>query len=148
LNFTPEFLNAVAGTDFCETYYAVCRDHPSRFHEAPRRVNSKALLKAARDQLSLVAVGGPGSVYRLSALPSDCELNIVVGASCVVETDFAVPFRSTKVLGTFPILANAANTVRGVPPHDPAYPRPGFCSIEEALTLFGKLGALVEQLRL
>ena len=66
----PEFIVAVATSNVCALYYALCDEYPLRLR-IPRTTMAKtAVLEAAVARaLPLEKLGGPGAVYRPLSLP-------------------------------------------------------------------------------
>ncbi|MDF7773981.1 hypothetical protein P1X14_01875 [Sphingomonas sp. AOB5] len=145
--FSREFITAVAASDICETYYALCDDYPSRLDTPKASLAKKAVLEAAgAESLPLEKLSGPGTVFRLSSMPPETGLNVIVQSHGSVETDFSVTFAGAEERGTFALLCHSALGVAGKPVRNPPYPRPTCLSADELVQVMKRLEALVHRL--
>lgn len=90
----PEFVAAVASSNVCALYYALCDEYPLRLRIPRTTLAKTAVLEAAAArELPLEKLRGPGAVYRLSSLPENLSLNVIIQGGGSLETDFTVHFR-------------------------------------------------------
>ena len=148
MEVNPDFLAAVAATDYAPRYYELCRQHPLRLDAPACKAPAADVLRVARAAGPANRLPGPGRPFgfELPGEPPAGELVFVIQGRTTVETHFAVPFRSVQVAGTFAILALDVLGLRGEPPPSPPYPRPEFHSLEELAEVLAevyRLGCLV-----
>lgn len=146
MEYTSDFLAAVAASDIGPAYYALCREHPIRLDASPVKASSKDILKVASGRVAIENLQGRGTGFSLGALPDGVSLNFILQGRCTVETDFVVPFDTNPQSGTFATLCRAASIFHGGGHASPPYPRPNFYSIDELLDIFEKFDALIRRL--
>jgi|APAra7269097289_1048552.scaffolds.fasta_scaffold07918_1 hypothetical protein len=146
MDYSPDFLSAVAESGICSAYYSLCRDHPLRLDEPLAKAPGAEILRVANGTLQLKSLAGPGTVLQLVGLPEHISLNFIVQGRSSVETDFSVRFGDVIERGTFAVLCNVATTSTGGPVSNPPYPRPNFHSLEELIKIMCRLDTLVRKL--
>lgn len=145
---TPDFLAAIAATDFAPRYYELCRQHPLRLGVPACKAPAADLLRVARMAGPATKMPGPGRPFGfgLPGGPAAGEFVFVIQGRTTVEAHFAVPFRGGQAANTFAVLASDVRRLQGEPPHDPPYPRPEFHTLEELAGVLAevyRLGCLV-----
>jgi hypothetical protein len=150
MNFTPEILAAAIHEGICDAYYKLCEEHPFVPGANNEKARYKDVLMAAEGTVQLTRLGGPGTVFGAGGLPDGLSLNFIIQSGNSVETHFIIRGAGNEQQGTFATLCNDALRYAGLPPPNPAYPRPvcssttelvgAFRALQElAITLFGAL---------
>ncbi|RYF45755.1 MAG: hypothetical protein EOO38_15460 [Cytophagaceae bacterium] len=139
----PEFIAAVASSNVCALYYALCEEYPLRLRIPRTTLAKTAVLEAAAArELPLEKLRGPGAVYRLSSLPENLSLNVIIQGGGSLETDFTVHYRDRPQRDGFAQLCYSARIFTGQPPCQPPYPRPTCLSVDEILPVIKRLDDL------
>jgi len=132
MNYAPALLSAANQAGICAAYYKLCAEHPLVPGSSAKKVPYKEILAAAKGQLSLSKLPGPGTVFRVEGLPQGVSLNFIIQSGGTIETDFSIQQAQRKDGGTFAILCNEAMKHSGLAAPNPAYPRPT-CSSSDAM---------------
>jgi hypothetical protein len=141
-----KFLRAAADCGIHSSYYALCDNHPLRPSLPSISISSKNLLEATSGAVPLEKLRGPGSVYKLLALPDGIALNLIIQQRTTVETHFNISSGETIRTGTFAILCKQILESNDEPVRSPPYPRPTFHSIEELIDILVVFDKLVRKL--
>lgn len=141
--FSSSFLAAVDAAGICDGYYGVCAEHPFRPGPPEGSTSGKAVLEAAKGEIFLRKLQGPGTVFLLENLPAGLALNFIIQSRATVETDFSVSHQGQQERGTFAVLCHSALGYTGLPFRNPPYPRPVFASAQELIVIMQKLRAVL-----
>ncbi len=144
MQINPDFLAAVALTDFAPRYYELCRRYPLRLDVPPCKAPAADVLRAARAAGPATKLPGPGRPFGFE-LPgglTDSKLTFVLQSRTTVGTHFAVPFRGAQAASNFAILALDATRIRGEQPPTPPYPRPEFHTLAELTAILAEVYSL------
>jgi hypothetical protein len=143
VTFSSGFLTAVEAAGICDRYYGVCAEHPLRPGPPQGSISGKTILEAAKGEVPLRKLQGPGTVFLLEDLPVALVLNFIIQGRTTVETDFSVSHQGQQERGTFAVLCYSALAATGRPFHNPLYPRPMFASVQELIVIMQKLRAVL-----
>ncbi len=140
----PDFLAAVAVTEFAPRYYELCRRHPLRLDVPACKAPAADVLRAARAAGPATRLPGPGRPFgfELPGGPGAGKLTFVLQSRTTVETHFAVPFHGSQVSSTFAGLALDVTRIRGEQPPSPTYPRPEFHTLVELAAVLAEVYSL------
>ena len=137
-----EQLNKIEELGLCNKYYQICKDHPIRIGEPIEKMPARSILKKAEENIELIKLKGPGSVYSVAGLPEGLELNYIIQSRTSVETSIHLNKLEKKGLGTFAILClEIKENTSGNKPNPP-YPRPHAHTLDELIEVFIKLKKL------
>ena len=129
-----------------ESYYALCDAYPFR-SEAPRiETSAKNIMAATSGLIPLEKLSGPGSVYKLLALPDGVGLNFIIQGRQIVETHFRIDADGITQEGSFAILCKGLLQVSGCESRTPPYPRPAFYSLDELIAIFRGFDLIIRKL--
>lgn len=143
MNLDASLLATAHSYRVTKQYYDLCERYCFEAGVPLKKTSVKEVLAAASGQVDISKLSGPGTVFQLRGLPEGTSLNFIVQSGGTVETDFCVTVDGQEVLNTFAVFCNAARRHQGLPPPDPAYPRPVCRSSEDMIAVFRKLKELV-----
>lgn len=144
--FRTTFLSAAADAGIHTAYYALCHAHPLRLDQPSISTSARNVLGAVTDGVQLEKLRGPGSVYRILALPEGVALNVIIQGRDIIETHFRVVCAEYAEEGSFAILSRELMLFTATASTMPPYPRPAFYSMAELFDILQAFDHLTREL--
>jgi hypothetical protein len=140
------FLKTAIEVGTHESYYALCDAHPLRSGTPKIGVSAKNVMAATSGLIQLEKLSGPGSVYKLLALPEGVGLNFIIQGREIVETHFRINTAGIAEEGSFVVLSKDLLQVSGCENRTPPYPRPAFYSMDEFVDILQGFDLMIRKL--